>query len=126
MRRFQDCVQRPAILRIRVFPQPFHDNAAILFYIILKQLVTNHTTFQICFFFSLGLCLPTRCRCADYCCSRSHSVTHTLRGTSRDEWSTRCRDLNLTTHNTNKREASMPPQDSKPQSQQASSRRPTP
>jgi hypothetical protein len=44
-----------------------------------------------------------------------------------DEWSARRGDLYLTTHNTHNRQTSMPPRwDSKPQSQQASVRRPTP
>ena len=44
---------------------------------------------------------------------------------SLDEWSARRRDLYLTTHNTHNRH-SCPRWDSKPQSQQASGRRPTP
>jgi len=43
-----------------------------------------------------------------------------------DEWSARRRNLYLITHNTQKRETSMTPRDSNPQSQQASSRRTTP
>jgi hypothetical protein len=43
------------------------------------------------------------------------------------EWSTRHRNLYLTTHNTHKRQTFLPPwQDSNPQSQQASGRRPKP
>jgi hypothetical protein len=57
----------------------------------------------------------------------SHSVSHTTLGrTPLNEWSAHRRDLYLTTHSTHKRQTSMPPQDSNPQSQQASSHRPTP
>jgi hypothetical protein len=42
--------------------------------------------------------------------SRSHSLRHTTLGrTPLDEWSARRRDLYLTTHNTHKRQTSMPP-----------------
>jgi hypothetical protein len=52
-----------------------------------------------------------------YCCSWEHSVTHTntlarARALGRvplDEWSARRSDLCLTTHNTHKRQTSMPP-----------------
>jgi hypothetical protein len=45
-----------------------------------------------------------------YCCTWSHSVTHTtLRRTPLDEVSAHRRDLYLTTHNTHKRETSTPP-----------------
>jgi len=37
MCRFQECVQRPAILKIKIFPQLFHDNAAIAPFIILNN-----------------------------------------------------------------------------------------
>jgi hypothetical protein len=41
--------------------------------------------------------------------SRSHSRHTTLGRTPLDEWSARRRDLYLTTHNTHKRQTSMPP-----------------
>jgi hypothetical protein len=50
----------------------------------------------------------------------------TVSRTPLDEWSARCKDLYLTTHNTHSRHTSMPPRDSNPQSQQAIGRRPTP
>jgi len=37
MCRFQECVQRPAILKIKIFPRLFHDNAAITPFIILNN-----------------------------------------------------------------------------------------
>ena len=40
---------------------------------------------------------------------RSHSRHTTLRSAPLDEWSAQCRDLYLTTHNTHKRQTSMPP-----------------
>jgi hypothetical protein len=40
--------------------------------------------------------------------SRSHTQTHTLGRTPLDEWSAHRRDLYLTTHNTHKRQTSMP------------------
>jgi hypothetical protein len=50
----------------------------------------------------------------------------TLSTTPLDEWSARHRDLYLTTNNNLKKQTSMPPWDSNPQSQQANGRRPTP
>jgi hypothetical protein len=51
---------------------------------------------------------------------------HTALGrTLLDEWSARRRDLYLTTHNTHKRQTSIPRRDSNPQSQQVSGRRRT-
>jgi len=50
----------------------------------------------------------------------------TLGRTPLDEWPARHRGLYLTTHNTHKRQTSMPRRDSNPQSQQASGRKPTP
>jgi hypothetical protein len=43
-----------------------------------------------------------------------------------NEWSARRRDIYLTTHNTQKRQISIPQRDSNSQSQQASGRKPTP
>jgi hypothetical protein len=60
---------------------------------------------------------------------RGFTVTfrHTTLGrTSLNAWSFRRRDLYLTTHNTHKRQTSVPRRDSNPQSQQPSGRRPTP
>ena len=55
------------------------------------------------------------------------TLRHTILGrTPLDEWSACRTDLYLTSPNNHKRETSMPLRDSKPQSQQASSRRPTP
>ena len=52
-------------------------------------------------FFLIGflfwLLLPTLCRCSGYCCSSSHSMTNTLGRTPLDEWSTRRRNLYVTT-----------------------------
>jgi len=65
--------------------------------------------------------------------SRASSLTSFLDHTQRrttvgrtppDEWSARRRDLCLTSHNTHNRQTSIPPVDSKPQSEQASGRRP--
>jgi hypothetical protein len=55
--------------------------------------------------------LPTHCRCRGHCCTSSHSMTqtHTLVRTPLDKWSVRRRYLYLTTHNTHKRQTSMPP-----------------
>jgi hypothetical protein len=44
-----------------------------------------------------------------YCCSWSHSVTHTVGRTPLEEGSVRRRDLYLTTHNTHKIQTSIPP-----------------
>ena len=56
-----------------------------------------------------------------------HTQRRTTVGrTPLDEWSTRRRDLYLTTHNTRNRQTSMPRWDSNPRSQKASGRRPTP
>ena len=41
--------------------------------------------------------------------SRSHTMTHHIGRTPLDEWSARCRDFYLTTHNTHNRQTSMPP-----------------
>jgi hypothetical protein len=46
--------------------------------------------------------------------SRSHFRHTTFGRTALDEWSARCRDLYLTTHNTHKRQTSMPPTGSEP------------
>jgi len=55
------------------------------------------------------------------------TLRHTTFGrTTLDEWSARCTDLYLTTHNTPNRQTSTHRRDSKTQSQQASGRRPTP
>jgi hypothetical protein len=43
-----------------------------------------------------------------YCCTWSHWNTHTFARTPLDEGSARCRELNLTTHHTHKRQTSMP------------------
>ena len=48
----------------------------------------------------------------------------TLGRTPLDEWSARCRDLYLTTHDTHNRQISMPRWDLNPRSQQVSGRRP--
>jgi hypothetical protein len=58
--------------------------------------------------------------------SRSHSDTPHSEGLLLDECSACRRDLYLTTQNTHKRKASMPPAGFELQSQQASGRRPTP
>ena len=56
-----------------------------------------------------------------------HTQRRTTVGrTSLDKWSARRRDLYLKTHNTHNRQTSMTRWDSKPRSQQASGRRPTP
>ena len=57
----------------------------------------------------------------------NHSQLHiTVGWTPLEDWSARRRDLYLTTHNTHNRQTAMPQRDSKPQSQQASGRRPPP
>jgi hypothetical protein len=53
-----------------------------------------------------------------YCCTWSQSATHTLGRPSLEEWSARHPDLYLTTHNTHKKQTSMPGRDSNPKSQQ--------
>ena len=60
--------------------------------------------------------------------SRLHSDTPHSVGllSTSDQPDTEHRDLYLTSQNTDKREISMPRQDSNPQSQQTSGRRPTP
>jgi hypothetical protein len=45
----------------------------------------------------------------DYCCTWLHWMTHTNGKTPLDEWSARHRDLYLTTHDTHKKQTSMPP-----------------
>jgi hypothetical protein len=71
----------------------------------------NIVSFFLPFFLSLDPFLPTHCRCRGYCYPWSHSTTHTntLGRTPLDEGSTRRRNLYLPTHNTHKRQTSMPP-----------------
>jgi len=70
---------------------------------------------------------PTRDMASSFLRFLDHTQRHiTVSRNPLDEWSARCRDLYLTTHNTYNRQTSMPRRDSKPQSRQASSRRPTP
>ena len=63
-----------------------------------------------------------------HCQGFTITLRHTTLGrTPLDEWSARSRDLYLTTHNTHKRQTSTHPAEFEPpQSQQTSSRRPTP
>jgi hypothetical protein len=77
-------------------------------------------------FFSSGATAPSGPGPPHY---RGFAITlrHTTFGrTPLDEWSARRRDLYLTTHNSRKRQTSMPQWDWNPQSQQASGCRPTP
>jgi hypothetical protein len=77
--------------------------------------------------FFLWRCEPTRALASSFTRFLDHSQRRTtVSRTPLDEWSARHRDLYLTTHNTHNRQTSMPRWDSKPQSQQASGRRPTP
>jgi len=88
---------------------------SFLFY---KNMVVNYV-----FLFSVGQGL------LNVEVSRSHSFRRSTIGrTSLDEWSVPRRDFYLTTHNTHKRQTSIPPylrRDSTSQSQQASGRKPT-
>ena len=65
---------------------------------------------------------PMAPRSRGFVITLSHS---TLSRTPLDEWSARRRDLYITTHNTHSKHP-CPRRDSNPQSQQATSRRPTP
>jgi len=79
-----------------------------------------------CFSFLL-CCGPTRDMASSFLRFLKHTQQHTTIGrTPLSEWSTRPRDLFLSTHNTRDRKTSMHRRDSKPQSQLASSRKPTP
>jgi len=61
-----------------------------------------------------------------HCRGFAITLRHTTIGSSPlEEWSARCRDLYLKTHNTHKRQTSMLRRDSNLQSQQASGCRPT-
>jgi hypothetical protein len=55
------------------------------------------------------LTLPSTVCVEGHCCTWTHSMTHTLSRTPLDEWSARRRDLYPATHNTHKRQTSMPP-----------------
>jgi hypothetical protein len=77
-------------------------------------------------FFSDGATAPSGPGPPHY---RGFTITlrHTAIGrTPLDKWSARSRDFYLTIHNTHKRQTSISPAGSNPQSQQASVRRPTP
>jgi hypothetical protein len=75
-------------------------------------------------FFPLWRCGPTRAMTSLFFRFLDHIQQRTIIGrTSLDEWSARRRDLYLTTLNT---DIPCPRRDSKPRSQQASGRRPTP
>ena len=66
---------------------------------------------------SLPLCRnsPKRVRDASFLTFLNHTQWYTsINRTPLDEWSVLCRDLYLTTHNTQKREASVPPAGFKP------------
>jgi hypothetical protein len=71
----------------------------------------NNFTFFLSYFLSFLVwpLLCTLCRCRGYCCTWSHSTTRTFGRTPLDNGSARRRDLYLTTHNTYKRQTSMPP-----------------
>jgi hypothetical protein len=61
-------------------------------------------------FFVLLLCDPMRVMASSFLRFLNHSKRRTTFGrTPLDEWSARCRDLYLTTHNTHNRQISMPP-----------------
>ena len=55
--------------------------------------------------------LPTHCRCRDYCCTWSHSVTHThsLGLIWTRDWPVAGTSATCATHNIHKRQTSMPP-----------------
>ena len=77
-------------------------------------------------FFFLWRCGPTRA-VASFLGFLDHTQRRTTVGrTPLDEWSARLRDHYGTTHNTQKRQTSMPRLDLNPQSQQTSGRRPPP
>ena len=80
------------------------------------------------FFLSPYLCLPTHCRCTGYCCTWSHSDTHThtVGRNLLDEWSVRRRDLYLTTHNTHKRQTSTSSAEFEPSKRAATEPHPRP
>jgi hypothetical protein len=63
-----------------------------------------------CVFFFLWLCSPTRAMASSFTRFLDHTQRRATVGrTPLDEWSARCRDLYLTTHNTHSRQTSMPP-----------------
>jgi hypothetical protein len=77
--------------------------------------------------FFLWRCDPTRVMASSFLRFLDHIQRRTTVGRiPLDEWSARRKDLYLTTHNTHNRQTSMPRWDSKPRSQQANGRRPTP
>ena len=75
----------------------------------------------------LWRCGPTRAMPSSFTRFLDHTRRRTtVDRTPLDEWSAHRRDFYLTTHNTHKRQTSMPRWDSNPRSLQASGRRPTP
>jgi len=91
----------------------------------LSSFLSFFLTYLLSFFLSLGLFLPTRYRCRGYCCTWSHSLTHTLGRTPLGEWSASRSDLYLAIHNSRKKQTSVPRGVSNPQSQQARGNRTT-
>jgi len=70
--------------------------------------VIDVTGYQL-FFFSLWRCDPTRVMTSSFLRFLDHTQRRTTAGrTPLDEWSSRRRDLYLTTHNTHNRQTSMP------------------
>ena len=66
-------------------------------------------------FFPLWRCGPTRAMASSFLRFPDHTQRHiTVGRTPLDEWSTRRRDLYLTTHNTYNRQTSMPPEGFEP------------
>jgi len=58
----------------------------------------------------LWRCGPTRAMASSFLTFLDHTQRRiTVGRTPLDAWSARCRDLNLTTHNSHKRRTSMPP-----------------
>jgi len=91
---------------------PFHEGYMVL---------TRGKIAMYFIFFPHCCCSPSRAKASTFLSFLDPTQRRTTFGrTPLDEWSTRRRDLYLTTHNTHNRQTSMPRQDSNPQSQQAS------
>ena len=84
----------------------------------LSKFVSNTQNYYGRYYFVVWPLLPSQCRCRElllhltaFSDTHTHTHTHicTLCKTLLDEWSARCRDINLLTHNIHKRETSMPP-----------------
>jgi len=90
--------------------QEFSINVAVnmlLFHKLLRFRRNNPDTVCFCFMWRCG---PTRAMASSLLRFLDHTQRRTTVGrTPLDEWSARCRDLYLTTHNTHNRQTSIPP-----------------